>query len=70
MSKVIEYPMDLQPMTPEEKTESQRIIAEARAAGHPLAKWAGTLPDDEITREWIKAMRQYRQEVENDPERW
>ena len=57
-------------MTPEEKTESQRIIAEARAAGHPLAKWAGTLPDDEITREWIKAMRQYRQEVEDDPERW
>lgn len=57
-------------MTPEEKAESRRIIDEAKASGHPLAQFAGTLPDDEITREWIRAMREYRQQIEDDPEAW
>ena len=70
MSKLIEYPMDFPPMTPEERVESECIITEARAAGHPLAKWAGTLPDDEVTRAWIKAMREYRQEIEDNPDKW
>ena len=67
MSKVIEYPKSLPPMTPEEKAESRRIIAEAKAAGHPLAEFAGTLPDDELTEEWLAAMREYRQRVEDEP---
>ncbi len=67
MSKVIEYPKSLPPMTEEEKAESKRIIAEAKAAGHPLAQYAGTLPDDELTEEWMAAMREYRQQVEDDP---
>ncbi len=67
MSKVIEYPKSLPPMTEEEKAESRRIIAEAKAAGHPLAQYAGTLMDDDLTEEWLAAMREYRQQVEEDP---
>jgi hypothetical protein len=70
MSKVIEYPKDMIPLTSEEKAESKRIIAEAKANGHPLAQFAGTLPDDEVTRDWIRAMREYRQQIEDDPEAW
>ena len=70
MSKIIEYPKELPPMTPEEKEESQRIIAEAKAAGHPLANAAGILPDDDLTREWLQAIREYRQQVEDDPNAW
>jgi len=62
--------MDLPILTPEEKAESEKITAAARATGHPLLKWAGTLPDDEVTRGWIKAMREYRQEIEDDPNGW
>lgn len=39
------------PMTPEEKAAAEKTVAEARASGHPLAQYAGTLPDDELTHE-------------------
>lgn len=33
---------------------------------HPLMKWAGTLPDDELTRMWREAVDEYRREVDAD----
>jgi len=54
-------------MTAEEKAASERAVAEAKASGHPLAQYAGTLPDDELTHEWMAAMREYRRQVEEDP---
>jgi hypothetical protein len=53
-------------------------LAAARAKGavieppkgdHPLLKWAGTLPDDEFTDAWLKAIEDYRNEIDNDPDR-
>lgn len=68
MSKLIEYPMDLPPLTPEEKAESRRIIAEAKAKGHPLAEFAGIFMDDPTFNEWQRAIHEYRQSVEDNPE--
>lgn len=37
---------------------------------HPLTKWAGTWkPDDPFIEEWKQAVQEYRQEVEDDPDR-
>ena len=41
----------------------------APAGEHPLAKWAGTLPDDELTRMWREAVEEYRREIDADPSR-
>ena len=60
--------MDFPPLTPEEKAESRRIIAEAKAKGHPLAEHAGIFMDDPSFNEWIKIMRENRQRLEDDPE--
>jgi len=68
MSKVIEYPKSMPPMTEEEKAKSRRIIAEAKAAGHPLAQYAGIFMDDPLFDEWVEIMRENRQRVEDDPE--
>ena len=68
MSVEIIYPSMLPKMTPEERAESQRLIAEARAAGHPLAPYAGALPEDELTEEWLAAIRNYRRQAEEDPD--
>ncbi len=62
--------MDFPPITPGEKAEAQRVIAEARAAGHPLAQYAGIFKDDPLFDEWIEEMRLYRQRVEEKPELW
>lgn len=62
------YPAPMPPMTAEEKAASDEAIAKAIASGHPLAQYAGTLPDDEITHEWMAAMREYRRQVEEDPD--
>ena len=61
------YPAPMPPMTPEERAASDAAVAEAKASGHPLAQYAGTLPDDELTHEWMAAMREYRRQVEEDP---
>ena len=61
------YPAPMPPMTDEERADSEEAIAKARASGHPLAQYAGTLPDDELTHEWMAAMREYRRQVEEDP---
>lgn len=55
-------------MTEEEKAKSRRIIAEAKAAGHPLAQYAGIFMDDPLFDEWVEIMRENRQRVEDDPE--
>lgn len=61
------YPAPMPPMTDEERIASAKAVAEAKASGHPLAQYAGTLPDDELTHEWMAAMRDYRRQVEEDP---
>ena len=61
------YPTPMPPMTEEEEAESQRIVEKLKAEGHPLAAFIGTLPDDDLTREWMAAMREYRRQVEEDP---
>lgn len=53
--------------TGKEKAKTKQIIAEARAAGHPWAWVAGSLPDDEVTREWIKAMQENRRKADENP---
>ncbi len=55
------------PMSPQERAASLEAVAEMKASGHPLAQYAGTLPDDDLTHEWLAAMREYRREVEEDP---
>jgi len=36
---------------------------------HPMARWAGSLdPDAPSTKEWEKAMADYRQQCEEDPD--
>lgn len=45
MAIEILYPASMPKLSPEEKAESERLIAEARAAGNPLARCAGTLPE-------------------------
>ena len=65
---MIEYPTEVPPLTPEQKVEARRIIAEAKAAGHPLAEFAGIFMDDPSFDEWQRDIRDYRQSVEDDPE--
>jgi predicted RNase H-like HicB family nuclease len=37
---------------------------------HPLLRFAGTMdPNDPVVQEWKKAIEEYRQEVDNDPDR-
>lgn len=36
---------------------------------HPLRKWVGTLPDDDLTRMWREAVEEYRREIDSDPNR-
>lgn len=67
MAIEILYPASMPKPSPEEKAASERLIAEARASGNPLAQCAGTLPDDELTEEWLAAMRDFRRQVEEDP---
>ncbi len=35
---------------------------------HPLAKYAGMLPDDDLTKDWETAMAEYRQKIDVGPE--
>ena len=60
--------MSIPKQTPEEEAESKRLITEAQGTGHPLAQWAGTLPEDDLTEQWLTAMREYRKQVEEDPD--
>jgi len=35
---------------------------------HPLLKWAGTWdPNDPLVQEWMKAIEEYRRQIDNDP---
>jgi hypothetical protein len=70
MSKIIDHALDFPVMTSAEKEESIRIITAARLSGHPLAKWAGTLADDAVTREWLDVMEENRLRAQDDPEKW
>ena len=55
------------PMTEEEKTESRRLIEKFRAEGHPLAQVAGMSMDDPTFDDFLAEMREYRRQVEEDP---
>jgi hypothetical protein len=35
---------------------------------HPLAKYAGMFPDDELTQDWEKSMAEYRRQIDEGPE--
>ena len=61
------YPAPMLPMTEEEKASSRRLIAKLKAEGHPLADAAGIFMDDPTFDDWLAAMRDYRREVEEDP---
>ena len=36
------------------------VTLEVAPQPHPLAKYAGMFPDDELTQEWVKSMAEYR----------
>ena len=68
--------------TPEEAVRKlQGLASDRRAAGvhtstislngavHPLAEFAGSMKDSPLWDEWRKAIEEYREEVENDPNR-
>jgi hypothetical protein len=44
------------------------VTVEVAPEPHPLAKYAGTLPDDELTAEWESAMAEYRRHVDEGPD--
>lgn len=52
------------PWTAEDERQLVRLIAEAKAAGHPLAEFVGTLKDDPLVEEWQQAVRDYRRQVD------
>lgn len=68
MSNEILYPASMPPLTPEEKAEARRIIAEAKAKGHSLAEFAGIFMDDSTFNDWQQAIHEYRQSIEDNPE--
>ena len=70
MSKVIEYPKEVAPLTPEQKVEARRIIAQAKAAGHPLARYAGLSMDDPSFFEFLDIMRENRRRADENPEQF
>jgi hypothetical protein len=70
--------------TPEEALARLRAAADERPAGagaappavirppagpHRLLRWAGSLPDDELTAAWERAVEASRDEADRDPER-
>ena len=61
------YPAPMPPMTDEEKASSRRLIEKLKAEGHPLADAAGVFMDDPTFDDWLAAMRDYRRQVEEDP---
>ena len=68
--------------TPEEAVRKLQAVASAeQSAGarvatitvggkeHPWAKIAGSMKDDPLWDEWRRAIEEYREEIENDPNR-
>jgi len=70
MSEPFVFLGNLPKPTPEEKAESRRIIAEAKAAGHPLAQHAGIFMDDPSFDEWVEIMRENRRKADEAPDYW
>jgi hypothetical protein len=44
------------------------VTLEIMPEPHPLAKYAGMLPDDELTKDWEAAMAEYRRKIDEGPE--
>jgi hypothetical protein len=44
------------------------VALEIMPEPHPLAKYAGMLPDDELTHDWETAMAEYRRKIDEGPE--
>ena len=61
------YPAPMPPMTEEEKASSRRLIDKLKAEGHPLAKIAGMSMDDPTFDDFLAEMREYRLQVEEEP---
>jgi len=61
------YPAPMPPMTEEEKASSRRLIEKLKAEGHPLAEVAGMSMDDPTFDDFLAEMREYRRQVEEDP---
>jgi hypothetical protein len=52
----------------ETQSRNAAIIAPP-AGGHPLLKWSGTLPDDELTRDWLQTIKENRRRQAEEDER-
>jgi predicted RNase H-like HicB family nuclease len=50
-------------------SKANGAIIEPTVGTHPLLKWAGTLPDDELTAMFRAAVEEYRREIDADPNR-
>ncbi len=48
------------------RSGAELLTFEVEPSAHPLARFAGTLPDDELTKEWIQAMAEYRRDVDKE----
>ena len=62
------YPAPLPAPTDEEWEKIQPLIDKAVAEGNPWAAAAGIFRKDPYFDEWLAAMREYRREVEEDPD--
>jgi hypothetical protein len=53
-----------------EKVASGVRIAflDVAATEHPWLRWAGTLKDDPLLEDWKRAVAEYRQAIDDDPE--
>ena|SRR2546423_1860079 len=46
----------------------QIVTLQVSPEPHPLAKYAGMFPDDDMTREWEAAMVEYRRKIDEGPD--
>jgi predicted RNase H-like HicB family nuclease len=51
------------------KAKANGMVIEPPQGEHLLSKWAGTLPDDELTAMFRSAVEDYRREIDTDPNR-
>ena len=51
------------------KNGTELVALEIGPQPHPLAEFAGMFKDDPWIDDWVKSMAEYRQQVEDDPNR-
>jgi predicted RNase H-like HicB family nuclease len=75
------FPLTVQGATAEEALQKLRELIQSRLVGgtqvvpleipvgeHPLAPFAGMFKDDPLFEEWQKAIAEYRQQADEDPQ--